>query len=301
MGVFCYGELGVDNLIRVPHLPSPEVASFPTSETYHVGGAAANTAVWLARWSTPVTLAGNHIGLDPYGENLHLWLEVYPALNLEYVEQSGAVITPFCRVMVTPDGERSFLIFGYPEAPKTRLTKTMLASSDFLALDLYGGDERLDAARVAYEAGIATVVGDVVLADHDILPLTSIATNSAAYIRQVFPGVDIRRHALELQSVSGGVIVTTDGSHPIHVINSDSQEFTVVPPRVVPLDATGAGDAFRAGLMYGLLQSWSLERSVCMGAAAGAFGVQQEGAASKPTRLEEVLVLADSLGAEPMK
>jgi len=23
LGVFCYGELGVDNLIRVPHLPSP--------------------------------------------------------------------------------------------------------------------------------------------------------------------------------------------------------------------------------------------------------------------------------------
>ena len=192
MGVFCYGELGVDNLIRVPHLPSPEVASFPTTETYHIGGAAANTAVWLARWNTPVTLAGNHIGLDLYGEKLRLWLENYPTLNLEYLEQREAVTTPFCRVMVTPDGERSFLIFGYPEAPKTPLIKAMLATSDYLALDLYGGDERLAAARVAHEAGIATVVGDVIRADHDILPMTSIATNAAAYIRQVFPEADIK-------------------------------------------------------------------------------------------------------------
>lgn len=95
--------------------------------------------------------------------------------------------------------------------------------------------------------------------------------------------------------------MTTDGSRPIHVIDTESEEFTVEPPKVVPLDATGAGDAFRAGLMYGLLQEWSLERSVCIGAAAGAFGVQQEGAASNPTGLEDVLALADSLGAEPVK
>ena len=46
--VFCYGEIGVDNIIQVPHLPNPELATFPTSDSYHIGGAAANTAVWLA-------------------------------------------------------------------------------------------------------------------------------------------------------------------------------------------------------------------------------------------------------------
>lgn len=301
MDVFCYGELGVDNLIRVPHLPSPEVASFPMGETYHIGGAAANTAVWLARWGTPVTLAGNHIGLDPYGEHLLGWLAEYPTLNLKYVQQTEKVQTPFCRVMVTPDGERSFLIFGYPEAPITPLSKAMLASSDFLALDLYGGDERMEAARVAHDAGVSTAVGDIIRVDHEILPITSIATNSAAYIRQEFPGMDVRTHSHELQAVSGGIVVTTDGSNPIHVVDSESEAFNVEPPKVVPLDATGAGDAFRAGLMYGLLQGWPLERSVCMGAAAGAFGVQQEGAASNPTRLEDVLALAESLKAEPVK
>ena len=300
MRVFCYGELGVDNLIRVPHLPSPEVASFPIGEAYHIGGAAANTAVWLARWGTQVTLAGNHIGDDPYGENLLGWLSEYPTLNLEYLQQTEEVSTPFCRVMVTPDGERSFLIFGYPEAPITPLSSAMIASSVFLALDLYGSGERVEAARVAHEAGVSTVVGDVIWMDHEILPITSIATNSAAYTRQEFPGMDVRKHSRELQAVSGGIVVTTDGSNMIHVIDSESEEFTVNPPDVVPLDATGAGDAFRAGLMYGLLHEWSLERSVCMGAAAGAFGVQQEGAASNPPRLEDVLVLAESLRSEPV-
>jgi len=52
--VFCYGELGGDNIIRLPHLPPPETAAFPTADSYHIGGAAANTAVWLAGWGVQV-------------------------------------------------------------------------------------------------------------------------------------------------------------------------------------------------------------------------------------------------------
>ena len=299
MGIFCYGEIGVDNLIRVSHLPSPEVAAFPSSETYHIGGAAANTAVWLAHWHAPVTLAGNHIGMDPYGVALKGWLEDYEALNLTHLEQHETARTPFCRVMVTPDGERSFLIFGYQVSQKTPLTLEMLSTSKFLALDLYGGDERLKAAQIAHEAGVATVTGDIIWREHEVLPLTSIATNSAAYIRQEFPGMDVRDQARALQRVSNGVVVTTNGAQAIHVIAEDASEFTVTPPHVVAKDATGAGDAFRAGLMYGLLHEYSLERSVCLGAAAGAFGVQEEGAASNPASLDEVITLADSLTVEP--
>jgi len=62
--VFAYGEVGIDNIIRVPHLPTLELAAFPTSDTYHIGGAAANTAVTLAAWGVRVRLAGNAIGDD---------------------------------------------------------------------------------------------------------------------------------------------------------------------------------------------------------------------------------------------
>ena len=60
--LFCYGEIGVDNIIQLPHLPSPELAAFPTGDTYHIGGAAANTAVWLAKLGIATALSGNWIG-----------------------------------------------------------------------------------------------------------------------------------------------------------------------------------------------------------------------------------------------
>lgn len=299
--VLCYGELGVDNLIRVPHLPTPELAVFPSRESYHVGGAAANTALWLARWEVPVRLAGNAIGRDAYGEILLERLGAYSALELTYVEIIQRATTPFCRVLVTPDGERAFLIFGYRESPKTAPSREMLGGAKFLALDLYGGDERLRAAALARQMGVKVVLGDVIWLDHDALPLADIATNSAAFIRETFPGIDVRNQARALHDVSHGLVITTDGPNPIHVIENEGREFCLAPPKAEPLDTTGAGDAFRAGLIYGCLQGWSLERCVAWGAAAGTLSVGHEGAASRPADLREVAALAEGLAASPIE
>jgi sugar/nucleoside kinase (ribokinase family) len=294
--VFCYGELGVDNIIRLPHLPTPELAAFPTADSYHVGGAAANTAVWLARWGVSVGLAGNSIGRDEYGERLWDWLGQYPTLDTRHVERRPGLVTPFCRIMVTPDAERTILVYWYPQTPRTPLTSDVLAGARYLALDLYGGDERVAAAQVARRAGVQTVVSDVVWPDHPALPLTDIAINSATYVRETFPGVDVLRHARELQAVSRGIVVVTDGPRPVRALDRDGALFVVQPPRVEAVDATGAGDAFRAGLIYGLLQGWSLPRSAAWATAAGALKVQRVGAASDPPGVEEVGSLADTLG-----
>jgi sugar/nucleoside kinase (ribokinase family) len=295
----CYGELGVDNIIRLPHLPTPERAAFPQAEGYHIGGAAANSAVWLAGWDVRVGLAGNAIGRDDYGRRLLEWLGRYPALDLRYIESREEAVTLFCRIMVTPDAERTILVYWYPQTPKTDLTVEMLSGARYLALDLYGGDERLAAAQIARQAGAQTVVGDVVSLDHPVLPLTSIATNSAAYVRERFPGVDVIEHARRLRAISRGIIIMTDGPHAVHALDSDGQLFHVHPPQVAAVDATGAGDAFRAGLIYGLLQGWPLPQCVGWGTAAGALKVMRVGGASDIPAREEVAALAATLRPVP--
>lgn len=296
--VCCYGEIGVDNIIQVDRLPTPEVAVFPSAESYHLGGAAANTAVWLAHFGLPVRLAGNALGRDLYGDWLWGWLSAHPGLDLAHVERRAGVTTPFCRVLVTPDAERAFVIFGYPQAPKTPLTPDVLAGARYVALDLYGGAERLAALQVARAAGAETVVGDVIWPDHPALPLTTIATNSGAYIRDTFPGVDVRGHARRLQAQSGGIALTSHGAGDVYVLDRGGAAFTVQPPRVAAVDATGAGDALRAGLLYGLAQGWELPRAVCWGVAAGSLAVRQLGAASTLPPVAEVAELAGTLSPQ---
>lgn len=297
--VLCYGEIGIDNIIQADGLPSPENAIFPTSDSYHGGGAAANTAVWLAALGVSVKLSGNVIGHDAYGELILERLRKHAQIDLSLVEQRHGVITPFTRAIVTPDGERSFLIFWYPQAPKVQLTKEMLQGIKYLALDLYGGPERLESARLAFESGVSTVIGDVIWPDHPALPFTSIATNSGAYIRQSFPNVDIRHHARALQSISKGIVITTDGPQMVHALDAQGYGFTVQPPAVTAMDATGAGDAFRAGLLYGLLRGLDLPRSVCWGVAAGCLKVRNLGAATTLPAFHELEALANSLQPQP--
>ena len=299
--VLCYGEIGIDNIIQADGLPSPETAIFPKSDSYHGGGAASNTAVWLAALGVKVKVTGNVIGRDAYGEMITNGLGKYANIDLGLLEQREGVTTPFTRAIVTPDGERSFLIFWYPQAPKIPLTKEMLNGVRYVALDLYGGPERLDTARLAFQSGVSTVIGDVIWPDHPVLPFTSIATNSAAYIRQSFPGVDVRAHARKLQSISKGIVITTDGAQIVHALDAQGNGFTIQPPGVNAVDATGAGDAFLSGLLYGLLRGFDLPRSLCWGVATGSLKVQNLGAATTLPDHKEIESLANSLQAWPEK
>ena len=297
--VLCYGEIGIDNIIQADGLPSPETAVFPKSDSYHGGGAASNTAVWLAKLGVNVKVTGNGIGHDLYGEMVLEGLREHTTIDLSLLEQREGVTTPFTRAIVTPDGERSFLIFWYPQAPKITLTKEMLDGIKYLALDLYGGPERLETARLAFESGVATAIGDVIWPDHPVLPFTSIATNSGSYIRQSFPGVDVRQHARKLQSISKGIVITTDGSKMVHALDAQGNGFTIQPPAVTAIDATGAGDAFRSGLLYGLLRGFDLPRSLAWGVAAGSLKVKNLGAATTLPDFKEIEDLANSLQVQP--
>src|SRR6266508_3318370 len=297
--VLCYGEIGIDNIIQTDGLPSPENAVFPISDSYHGGGAASNTAVWLANLGVKVKLTGNAIGRDPYGDLILEGLRKQPNIDLSLVEQRAGVTTPFTRALVTPDGERSFLIFWYPQAPKMTLTKKMLEGVRYVALDLYGGPERLETARLAFEAGASTAIGDVIWPDHPALPFTGIATNSGPFIRQHFPGVDVRQHARRLQSISKGIVITTDGPRTVHALDPQGNGWIIQPPETTAIDATGAGDAFRSGVLYGLLCGFDLPRSLCWGVAAGSLKVRSLGAASALPGFREIEALADSLQAQP--
>jgi sugar/nucleoside kinase (ribokinase family) len=299
--ILCYGEIGIDNIIQADGLPSPETAIFPKTDSYHGGGAASNTAAWLSNLGVKVKLTGNAIGRDPYGDMILEGLKKHPNIDLSLVEQREGITTPFTRAIVTPDGERSFLIFGYPQAPKITLSKETLDGIRFLALDLYGGPERLETARLAFESGVSTAIGDVIWTDHPALPFTSIATNSGAFIRQHFPGVDVRQHALALQSISKGIVIITDGPRMVYALDAQGAGFTIQPPSVAAIDATGAGDAFRAGLLYALLRGFDLPRSVCWGVAAGSLKVKSLGAATTLPDFKEIESLANSLQAQPEK
>jgi ribokinase len=288
--VFIYGEIGLDNIIRVPFFPSPGKDAGVISDSYEVGGAASNVAVFLAHWEVEVGLSGNLLGDDFYGLEMMKFLQQHPYLDLSNIKIKPGLNSPYCRIIVRPDGDRSILFYNAQNMEMVSPHKGMFENVKIVALDLNGPD-RVEAADLARQENCTTVVGDVMRLDHPILPYCKVITNSAALIRHQYPETNLLKHARSLHNASGSAIITTDGKKPVHVITPQGDEFWVKPPEVQVIDTTGAGDALKAGIIYGLLQNWTWEETVTWGVACGAANIQRKGAASTPPPIQEITKL----------
>jgi adenosine kinase len=84
-----------------------------------------------------------------------------------------------------------------------------------------------------------------------------------------------------------GALVTTLGEHG-SVIAMNGHETRVAPCGVdKALDPTGAGDAYRAGLLKGLCLGWSLADAAALGAVTAAYCVEKKGTQEHSFSLEE--------------
>ncbi len=83
--------------------------------------------------------------------------------------------------------------------------------------------------------------------------------------------------ALEQAAAECGFVVCTRSGHDVIVVRGDEQ--AVVPVRrIVPVDATGAGDQFAAGFLYGMATGQSLATCGRMGCVAAAEVISHFGA-----------------------
>ncbi|MCM2562592.1 adenosine kinase [Lutimaribacter sp. EGI FJ00015] len=84
-------------------------------------------------------------------------------------------------------------------------------------------------------------------------------------------------HALEQAASDSGLIVCTRSGHDVVLVRGDEMVNVPVNP-VTPVDATGAGDQFAAGFLYGLSTGATLTAAGRMGCIAAAEVIGHYGA-----------------------
>lgn len=293
--VLSYGTIGLDYIIHVPDWPSPAMGVHAPEEVEHLGGKATNAAVFLATWGVRVAVSGNTIGGDAVGNRLLEILAGHPNIGTQYLGRNPRGRSMYCRILVNPAGERAIIGINVDEIAQTPPTVEMMADTRLLTLDLYGGDERVEATRMAADAGIPVIVGDLRRSDHPVLPYTSVAVASADEIRRDYPDLRLAEFAAQVQGHGPSSVIITDAAEPVHVFHGAESVVHIKPPSVKVVDSTGAGDAFRAGIVYGFLRGLPLVVCATLGAAAGSLNVGRMGAASHPPALDEVERLAQEL------
>jgi sugar/nucleoside kinase (ribokinase family) len=83
--------------------------------------------------------------------------------------------------------------------------------------------------------------------------------------------------ALEQAAADAGVVVCTRSGHDVILVRGE-EEAVVPVRRIVPVDATGAGDQFAAGFLYGLATGQGLATCGRMGCVAAAEVISHFGA-----------------------
>lgn len=291
--VLCYGTISLENVTRLPHLPTPRRDAVAQSEADEVGGEALKVALPLATWGLRVAVVGNFIGTDRKATLILSELARYPLVDARYIRQHENITTPFLRILVTPDGERSRIAYWYEDTPKDELTPDLMRRARILSVDAYGRDERDRAAAVARAAGKAVVSVDAIWPQYPLAGNSDVIIISRDWLQSNFTGIYEYDHALELQAQGAGVIMITDGPRPVLVVRADGSAFGVEPYEIEHIvDTRGAGDLFKAGIIYGWLQpDWSLEQKVKFACAAAGLHVGRERTREPLPSLAEIRAL----------
>lgn len=103
----------------------------------------------------------------------------------------------------------------------------------------------------------------------------------------------------EVVAAAGTMIVTLggDGSKLYH----EGQVEQIAPVKIGDtVDPTGCGDAYRAGLLYGLASGWSWKKSAQLGSVMGAIKIESAGPQNhKPSRADIAARYAGTYGEQP--
>ncbi len=296
MTILCYGEIDLDIYVKLNRLPTMERSASCSDDFENIGGAAANSAMWLANWGIPTRLAGHDLGDDRPGDVVRELLAELPLLDTQYIAYHAGYRTPRCQCLVTPDGERSFITHWPEEVLMAPPSPAMLDGVKLLNLDMSGPTPlRLRAAEWAAEQNIPVLINDIYQTDHPLLPLIDVLVISAAIAR----GKQAETHPLDLAKAlmrAGDCdVIVTDASAEICIVSRGRAGEAVSPPAVDPVDTTGAGDIFKSGLAYGLLQGLPLREAVKWGAAAGSLMCQYAGTTKTLAPLSKVRALLETM------
>ncbi len=306
--VITCGELLIDFVSLEAGVSLQQARAFEKA----AGGAPANVAVGLARLGHSVGFLGQ-VGADEFGDFLASTL-IDNGVNLAGLRRTGMARTALAFVSLRVDGERDFMFYRHPSADMlweaTDEDRQIAASGHvfhFGSISLIGDPSRastitaIDSARdhgslISYDPNLrlalwssADAARDGMLFGLNYANVVKMSQDELAFLSGVEDIAEGTRRLwhddLRLLTITTGVDgcwwFTADGA-------GRAPGFAVTP-----VDTTGAGDAFVAGMLAGLiecgfnLEREALERITRLANAAGALTVTRRGAIpSLPSRPE---------------
>ncbi|KNX39783.1 5-dehydro-2-deoxygluconokinase [Roseovarius tolerans] len=270
------------------------------------GGSVANTIAGLGA----LGLSTGFIGRVSDDELGHFYADAMAEVGTEFVNaprSDGALPTSRSMIFVSPDGERSMNTYlgVSTELDEGDVPEAVAGQAGLLFLEGYLFDKPKGKAAFERAARAARAGGGragITLSDpfcverhradfRGLLRELDFVIGNEHEWCALYETEDLGA-ALEQAAQESGLIVCTRSGHDVVLVEGEETE-TVPVHRVEPVDTTGAGDQFAAGLLYGLATGQPLAVAGRMGCIAAAEVIGHYGA--RPETDVKALFAAEGL------
>lgn len=310
--VLCVGSATVDILVKsgdLAVLKSHQVSGgVALCEVYggkteaeeidmQTGGSATNVAVGLARLGLATSVIAR-VGKDFFKERIidSLKLEGVDISQIQEDEERGTALSV---VLVAADGGRSIITSRGAAAKidSRKIDWEKVGGADWLQIGPLGGNISLVEDLIAFarskKIGVGWNPGKIELTQKErvfrLLPKVDLFVvnrmEAAQLLRHNYE--DMKEMAVKMLKQGGGRVVITDGKRGAGVA-SEGRWIFAPAFKTKSVDDTGAGDAFVAGIVAGLVFGKEIEEALKMGLANGASEVTALGAKSGLLRKKEM-------------
>jgi ribokinase len=300
------GGINFDYLVRGAQLPGPGETVAGEAFLEGPGGKGANQAVGIARLGARVALV-SRVGADARGDALVASLE-QARVDVRHVSRDGDRATGVALIAVDASGEKQIITApganqGLSESDIDSAQAT-IAFARVLVVGLEVPLAAVEAAlRLAKAAGAKTILDPAPPRplSEDLLRLVDVIRPNAAEAETL---TDVRVSDAGSAAQCGRILIARGVGAAIiaagaagNLVVSRQEQHLLPHHDVESVDATGAGDAFVAGLAFALAEGRSLMDAAAYGGAAAAFSTTRLGAqAGLPRREDLSPLLAERLG-----
>ncbi|MCS7124358.1 MAG: carbohydrate kinase family protein [Candidatus Bathyarchaeota archaeon] len=295
-----FGALNVDKLYKVNKIAGPEEEGFVISCEEACGGSAANTIVGLARLGCKVSFIGK-VANDREGKML---LDDFrrEGVNIKGIIKAENGRSGVVMGFVDPKGERALYVdpgvndtISFEEINLEYAFKTK-----FLHLTSFVGEKSFETQKKLVESlpehvKVSLDPGELYARKgcKGLEPLISkcfVLMPNVKELTLLTGGKDYVAGAEKLLEMGVKIVAVKLGSRGCYVTDGEESHH-VEAFRVEVVDTTGAGDAFCAGFLYGLLNNKSLKKCGEIGNFVASRCIMKMGARAGLPRLEELKLL----------
>jgi sugar/nucleoside kinase (ribokinase family) len=288
--VYAFGMMSLSTLM-ILNEPFPEADAYAELLEVHemMGGEAANTSIALAKLGVGVKIRGNILGEDKEAAQVFHHLNKF-GIHTSSIQQSEKVST-VKEVVISDRTTRT--IFG----TYVRLSEQCnwsepqpedIKKCKILCLDPFFGQSSVLAARYAKEHQKTVVTVDTPY-DSEVARLADVLIISGEFRKSRYADVDkeelFRLYLLHTRAE----VIFTSGSEPVTYGKQGETTRHVPAFQVESVDTAGAGDSFRSGMIYGLLERWTMEETIRFAAALAAIVCMRFPGVMNSPSLDEIM------------